>query len=101
MNKAIIGVFILLLGCQEPLVNESYGSINYESINGFDLMREHLASEYDVQNSSFLDAKKMSQYDLIIYFHTELAPYDYMIELDRQIAEMVRPEGVLPLEPTS
>lgn len=101
MNKAIIGVFILLLGCQEPLVNESYGSVNYESINGFDLMREHLASEYDVQNSSFLDAKKMSQYDLIIYFHTELAPYDYMIELDRQIAEMVRPEGVLPLEPTS
>ena len=101
MNKAIIGVLILFLGCQEPLVNESYGSVNYKSINGFDLMREHLASEYDVQNSSFLDDRKMSQYDLIIYFHKELAPYESMIELDRQIAEMVRPQGVLPLEPTA
>lgn len=92
MNRAITGVFILFLGCKEPLVNESYGSVNHESINGFDLMLEHLTSKYDVQNALFLDAEKMSQYDLIIYFHRDLASHDSMIELDRQITRMVRPE---------
>jgi len=98
MKRGSVAFCLLLIGCQDALVDESYGSVNYKSINGFDLMREHLQSKYDVQNSSFLDTKKLSQYDLVIYVQTELAPSEHMIALDRQIAEMVRPPGVLPLE---
>lgn len=90
MRGWIPGLLLLLLSCEKPLVHEDYGTVNGESINGFDLLKEHLASKYDVQTSSFFDRQK--RYDLVIYLQKEHLPELAMMELHQAIIEMLQDE---------
>ncbi len=87
-------LLLLLVACQRPLVNEDYGSAR--SINGFDLLLEHLQSIGDLHRSGFFDRSSHARYDLVIYLQRDVFSEGQARYLDETIAGMVRPEATLP-----
>ena len=59
-----------LVACRKVLVEENYGSRYYKSINGFDLLFEHLDSRFDVKRVSFWP-KSVEKYQLILYLQMQ------------------------------